>query len=130
MNNLTTRLQIGTIAMLVLTAGALTMNTCAMDRLEKQVILNRHAVETLENSGLGGGMMSMASGQTSAGVPGTGTGMTAAGWGDEVRPSATWAAATVVASFAAEAPSELSVAQGTPRRIVGMACACVRVQVG
>ena len=83
MNNLTTRLQIGTIATLVLTAGALTMNTCAMDRLEKQVILNRHAVEKLENSGLGGGMVSMASVQTSAGVPGTGTGMTAAGWGGQ-----------------------------------------------
>ena len=56
--------------------------------------------------------------------------MTAAGWGDEVRPSATWAAATVVASFTAEGPSELSVAQGAPSRIVGMVCACVRVQVG
>ena len=56
--------------------------------------------------------------------------MTAAGWGDEARPSATWAAATVVASFTAEAPSELSVAQGAPSRIVGMVCACVRLQVG
>ena len=56
--------------------------------------------------------------------------MTAAGWGDEARPSATWAAATVVASFTAEGPSELSVAQGAPSRIVGMVCACVRLQVG
>ena len=85
MNNLTTRLQIGTIAMLALTAGALTMNTCAMDRLEKQVIANRLAVEKLENSGLGGGVVSVAPSQTSAGVPGTGTGMTASGWGGSCR---------------------------------------------
>ncbi|MDG1480607.1 MAG: ABC transporter substrate-binding protein [Myxococcota bacterium] len=84
MNNLTTRLQIGTIAMLALTAGALTMNTCAMDRLEQQVIHNRQAVERLENSGVGGNAVVVSSSaQTSAGVPGTGTGMTAVGWGGQ-----------------------------------------------
>ena len=46
--------------------------------------------------------------------------MTAAGWGDEARPSASWAVATVLATFTAEEPSELSVAEGAPNKMGGM----------
>ncbi|MCB9764835.1 MAG: hypothetical protein H6739_33980 [Alphaproteobacteria bacterium] len=78
---LNSKLQIATILMLGVVATTTTMNTCGMDRLERQVIRNTKAVEHLESSG--GSVTTVAvAPSASRGAPGTSTGLTARGWGD------------------------------------------------
>jgi len=81
MNESSGKLQIATVGGLALVSVALLMNTCAMDRLEKQVIDTRLSVEQASNQGgnLGGGGTMVAN--TAAGEPGDATGITATGWG-------------------------------------------------
>lgn len=72
-------LRIATPLGLFAVAIALTMNVCAMDRLEDQVIRTREAVEM--RSG-GGAPAPVTAGQASSNTkPGSGTGITAQGWG-------------------------------------------------
>jgi peptide/nickel transport system substrate-binding protein len=81
MNETSGRLQLATIGALILVFVALTMNTCAMDRLEQQVIETR---QSLERGGGGGGqrVVVAANSGSAAGEPGQATGYTARGWGD------------------------------------------------
>jgi peptide/nickel transport system substrate-binding protein len=74
------KLQIANLALVGAAVVALTMNTCAMDRLEAQVIRNTQATQALAEGG--GGVASTASAvRASAGVPGQPTGFEATGWG-------------------------------------------------
>ena len=70
---------------LILGLGVVTLvsiaNLLAMDRLERQVISTRQAVEKLQSGG-GGGGAAVAVASTAARVPGSGTGVDAVGWGD------------------------------------------------
>ncbi|MCB9778673.1 MAG: hypothetical protein H6742_08940 [Alphaproteobacteria bacterium] len=79
------KLQIANVVALALAAGALTMNTCAMDRLEQQVIRANDTLEQAKEaggfSGGGGGGGKVVASQ-SRGAPGTGTGLQAVGWGN------------------------------------------------
>ena len=88
MNGTDAGLRAATAGALALVVVALLMNTCAMDRLEKQVIRQTKALEGI--AGGGGGAPRQASAQPSGGAPaasggsaepGTGTGFEAVGWG-------------------------------------------------
>ena len=90
------KLQVATIIAILVVAISLLMNTCAMDRLEQQVIETRLAV----GQGGGGGFVTgtaPASGAQCA-TPGMGTGRTAKGWGGAT------AEITCVEGAAADAP--------------------------
>lgn len=75
------RLQVATIIGLGVVAIVSVANLLAMDRLERQVISTRQAVEKLEAGGGGGGGGSSA--PAAARVPGAGTGVQATGWGEK-----------------------------------------------
>lgn len=79
MNETPDWLRVATPLALFAVVIALTMNVCAMDRLEAQVIKTREAVEMRS----GGGMpVASTSGQANASTkPGSGTGIIAQGWG-------------------------------------------------
>lgn len=72
------RLQIATVAGLALVAVVTVGNIFAMDRLERQVIATRQAVEQLGSVGGGG---SGGGGVAAARVPGSPTGQEVVGWG-------------------------------------------------
>ncbi|MEO0604764.1 MAG: ABC transporter substrate-binding protein, partial [Myxococcota bacterium] len=78
MNDSNDPLRIATVVALFVVALSLLFNTCAMDRLEKQVIRTREALEQ------GGGRRIAApgpsSGKSASGEPGSGTGEYATGW--------------------------------------------------
>ncbi|MEM6928500.1 MAG: ABC transporter substrate-binding protein, partial [Myxococcota bacterium] len=78
MNDSNDPLRIATVVALFVVALSLLFNTCAMDRLEKQVIRTREALEQ------GGGRRSApgpsSSGRVATGEPGSGTGEYATGW--------------------------------------------------
>lgn len=78
------KLRVATVGALALVVAALLMNTCAMDRLEQQVIEQRKVLERVAGGGGGGGPVTTAApGARPDGkaVPGTGTGVFAVGWG-------------------------------------------------
>lgn len=75
------RLQIATVAGLLLVAAVSVANIVAMDRLERQVIATRKAVESAGSLG-GGGSGSRSSTSSAAALsPGSPTGQQAIGWG-------------------------------------------------
>ncbi len=76
------KLQIANLALLGVAAIALTMNTCAMDRLEDQVIRAATATERLSESGLSSGPATGTK-ATAQAPAGSGTGFEAVGWGDK-----------------------------------------------
>ncbi len=73
-----------TLGALVLVAFALLTNTCAMDRLERQVIRQTKALESALAAGGAGAVGAPAppARPSTERVPGEGTGLTAVGWGD------------------------------------------------
>jgi ABC-type transport system substrate-binding protein len=84
MNSSDSWLRAVNVVALVLIAVALVMNTCAMDRLETQVIRQTKALESGVGGGDGRASSGASSGATSAasaGEAGTGTGLEAVGWG-------------------------------------------------
>ena len=76
-------MRVATVAVLALLGAALLMNTCAMDRLEKQVIRQTKAVETLAGGGSISGARTPVAGQAtgSEAEPGTPSSVEATGWG-------------------------------------------------
>lgn len=85
MNGNDSGLRWATVGVLALVGLALIMNTCAMDRLEKQVIRQTRALESqFGGGGQGGGTRLATTAAAPSGtprVPGTGTGLEATGWG-------------------------------------------------
>ncbi len=75
MNDSNDPLRIATVIALFVVALSLVLNTCAMDRLEKQVIRTREVIERG-----GGGQIPAPSPRSGTGEPGTGTGVYATGW--------------------------------------------------
>ncbi len=75
-----TKLQFGLVALMAAVVVATTMNTCAVDRLEKQVIDNRSVLERIEEKGISGGGATVVA-SSSGGIPGTSSGLVATGWG-------------------------------------------------
>ena len=90
MNNAGSKLEAVTIGVLGLLSVSLLMNTCAVDRLEKQVIRQTKALEVMTAGG-GGTRMSTAKvpvpgDAATTGVPGSPTGLEATGWGGKIAP--------------------------------------------
>ncbi len=71
-------LRIATVIGLATVALMLLLNTCALDRLEKQVILNRDLLE--QGSGRSVSVASSGGGSAARGAPGAGTGVVVTGW--------------------------------------------------
>lgn len=76
---LSTKLQLTSVVLMAAVVLTTTMNTCAVDRLEGQVIENRQTLQRLEDRGVGGGARAVVS--DAGGLPGTITGVVATGWG-------------------------------------------------
>jgi peptide/nickel transport system substrate-binding protein len=78
--DLSTKIQSATLVLMTLVVGSSTLNMCAVDRLEKQVIENRQILDDLNEKGISGGGGRMVTNVSSTGAPGTSTGITASGW--------------------------------------------------
>ena len=78
--DLSTKLQVTSVVLLAAVVVSTTINTCAVDRLERQVIDNRQILEDIQEKGVGGATTRVAATTQSNGIPGTGTGIMATGW--------------------------------------------------